>query len=121
MAERESSGMEVLQSLYEVILERKATRPDRSYVVRLLDAGLPAIAAKIREEADELVEAAGGDDAEHTANECADLLFHTWVLLGLSEVPPDRVFSILRSRFGVGGLDEKESRGQSSGTTGAED
>lgn len=111
MAQNQPSRAEVLQRLYEVILERKARRPGESYVVKLLDGGLPAIAAKIREEAEELIEAAGERDAEHIANECADLLFHTWVLLGHSEIAPDRVFAILESRFGVGGLSEKASRG----------
>jgi len=113
MVDNPSSQSDVLRDLYKVILERKSLRPDRSYVVDLLDGGLPAIAAKIREEADELIEAAGETDAEHTANECADLLFHTWVLLGLCDVSPDRVFAILESRFGIGGVEEKESRGHS--------
>jgi phosphoribosyl-ATP pyrophosphohydrolase len=120
MASPEPSRADVLRRLHEVILERKALRPDRSYVVKLLDGGIPAIAAKVREEAEELIEAASGADPEHTANECADLLFHTWVLLAHSEISPDRVFEILESRFGVGGLDEKASRGQGSLEDGAE-
>lgn len=110
MSKKESSSADVLQGLYRVILERKAIRPDGSYVVSLLDGGLPSIAAKIREEAEEVIEAAGETDDEHTANEIADLLFHTWVLLGHRGISPDRVFAILESRFGVGGLEEKASR-----------
>ncbi len=120
MVEDEPSRAEVLRGLYEVILERKALRPDRSYVVDLLDAGLPTIAAKIREEAEELIDAARTGDGEHTANECADLIFHIWVLLGLDEISPDRVFAILESRFGIGGLEEKASRSGGAAENGVE-
>ena len=104
------SGEDVLPRLAALIDERKRLRPSDSYVVSLLDAGLAAIAAKIREEADELIEAAGGDDLEHTAHEAADLLFHVCVLLGHSDVTLGQVLAELESRFGVGGFEEKSSR-----------
>ncbi len=105
------SGEDVLPRLAALIDERKRLRPSGSYVVSLLDAGLAEIAAKIREEADELIEAAGGDDFEHTAHEAADLLFHVCVLLAHSDVTLGRVLAELESRFGVGGFEEKSSRG----------
>jgi phosphoribosyl-ATP pyrophosphohydrolase len=104
------SGSDILARLFEVIEDRKRERPDGSYVVDLLDAGVPGIAAKIREEADELIEAAGNDDQTHTANEAADLIFHVWVLLGHAGLHPDRVFEVLEERFGMGGREEKASR-----------
>jgi phosphoribosyl-AMP cyclohydrolase / phosphoribosyl-ATP pyrophosphohydrolase len=94
----------------EVIAKRRRERPPKSYVVSLLDAGWPKIDAKIVEEAAELVEALPQADAAHTAHEAADLLFHVLVGLEAAGVPPDSVFSELRRRFGVSGLDEKESR-----------
>lgn len=106
------SGEDVLARLAALIEERKRQRPSGSYVVSLLDAGLAAIAAKIREEADELIEAAAGDDLEHTAHEAADLLFHVCVLLGHSGVSLGKVLAELESRFGVGGFEEKSSRGE---------
>ena len=101
---------DILERLFAVILERRSRRPSDSYVVRLLDGGLPAIAAKIREESAEMIEAAAGADAEHTAREVADLLFHTWVLMAASDVAPGRVFAILEERFGTSGLVEKARR-----------
>jgi phosphoribosyl-ATP pyrophosphohydrolase len=106
------SGEDVLPRLAALIDERKRQRPDGSYVVSLLDGGIPAIAAKIREEADELIEAAGSNDLDHTAHEAADLLFHVCVLLSHSDVPLGKVLAELEARFGVGGFEEKSSRGK---------
>jgi len=69
------------------------------------------VAAKLREECEELIEAAARGDARHSAHEAADLLFHVWVLLGALELPPERVYAELERRFGTGGLEEKAARG----------
>ena len=100
----------VLSRVAEVIAERRRTRPEKSYVVSLLDAGLPKINGKISEEARELVEALPENDAEHTAHEAADLIFHALVGLEAAGVPVDAVFAQLRKRFGISGIDEKASR-----------
>ena len=71
---------EVLDRLFQVIESRRLERPDGSYVVSLLDGGLEAISAKVREEAEETIEAAESDNAEHCAREAADLLFHLCVM-----------------------------------------
>ena len=89
---------QVLERLYRTILARAKERPEGSYVVRLLDGGLDAIAAKIREEADELCEAAPAGDRDHTVHEAADLLFHTWVLLGALGIEPELVLAELARR-----------------------
>jgi len=104
----------VLDRLFEVIAERARLRPEGSYVVKLLDGGLPAIAAKVREEADEVIEAAGAADSTHTAREAADVLFHLWVLLAHAGVEPGAVYAELEARFGVGGLQEKAARSAAS-------
>lgn len=101
---------DVLTRLVDLIEERKRLRPEDSYVVRLLDGGVEAIGAKVREEALELIEAAGADDPRHTAHEAADLLFHVCVLLSHADLPFDRVLDELESRFGVSGLAEKAAR-----------
>ncbi len=104
---------EILDRLFRVIETRRRERPEGSYVVQLLDGGLEAIAAKVREEAEETIEAAAGSDGDHTAREVADLLFHTWVLLAASGLEPRDVYGVLEERFGIGGLDEKAARGGS--------
>jgi phosphoribosyl-ATP pyrophosphohydrolase/phosphoribosyl-AMP cyclohydrolase len=100
----------VLSRVADVIAERRRARPEKSYVVSLLDAGLPKISGKITEEARELCEALPENDAAHTAHEAADLLFHALVGLEAAGVPLDAVFAQLRKRFGISGIDEKASR-----------
>lgn len=117
-------GTSIVNALMDVIAERKAHPPaERSYVVSLLQGGVPKIGGKIVEEAAEVVEAAaeaGDAGRDHLVHEVADLLFHTLVLLGLQDVPWSAVESELARRFGVSGITEKESRSrnENSETTG---
>jgi phosphoribosyl-ATP pyrophosphohydrolase len=109
-------GVSIFPALEAVIAERKANPPaKRSYVVKLLEGGVPAIGAKVVEEAAEVVEAAdepGDEGRAHLVREAADLLFHTLVLLGHRGVPLAEVEAELGRRFGIGGIEEKESRGR---------
>ncbi len=100
----------ILDRLYEIITARRDERPEGSYVVQLLDAGWAAIAAKVREESEELVTAARDESDEAFAHEVADLLFHVWVMMANRELPPAAVYGELARRFGIGGLEEKASR-----------
>jgi phosphoribosyl-ATP pyrophosphohydrolase/phosphoribosyl-AMP cyclohydrolase len=100
----------IVTRVAEVIAQRRKERPDKSYVVSLLDRGFEKINEKIAEEAGELIEALPQGDAAHTAHEAADLLFHMLVGLEAAGVPVERVFGELGRRFGVSGLDEKASR-----------
>lgn len=109
----------VVSRVADVIAQRRRERPEKSYVVSLLDAGWPKILGKIMEESGELVDALPEGDAEHTAHEAADLIFHTLVGLESAGVPLEDVFSQLRRRFGVSGLVEKASRPQKDGAVAA--
>jgi phosphoribosyl-ATP pyrophosphohydrolase/phosphoribosyl-AMP cyclohydrolase len=100
----------VLSRVADVIARRRRERPEKSYVVSLLDKGLPKINGKITEESGELTQALLEDDAAHIAHEAADLIFHALVGLEATGVPVDAVFGELRRRFGVSGIDEKASR-----------
>lgn len=100
----------ILDRLFEVVTARRDERPTGSYVVSLLEGGWPAMAAKVREEAEELVLAAAEESEEALAHEAADLLFHVWVMLAARGVEPGAVYEELRGRFGLGGLEEKAAR-----------
>jgi phosphoribosyl-ATP pyrophosphohydrolase len=100
----------ILDRLYEIVIARRDERPAESYVVSLLDGGWDAIAAKVREEAEEVVLAARDESDAAVAHEVADLIFHVWVLMASRGVEPASIYRELRDRFGVGGLAEKASR-----------
>ena len=104
-------SQDIFDQLCAVIADRKNNpSAEKSYVVHLLNGGVEKIGSKIREEAEELIEAAGEDDDDHTVYEAADLLFHTFVMLGHLDLPLDRVRAELARRFGISGITEKESR-----------
>jgi phosphoribosyl-ATP pyrophosphohydrolase len=108
------SDTSILPALIAVIADRKAHPPaERSYVVSLLQGGVPKISAKIVEEAGEVVAAAaepGTEGRAHLVHEVADLVFHTLVLLGHQDVAWADVEAELSRRFGISGIAEKESR-----------
>jgi phosphoribosyl-ATP pyrophosphohydrolase len=87
----------VVQELMAVIQSRKANPPPRSYTSSLFAGGVEKIGAKVLEEAREVVEA-------------ADVVYHLLVLLAQRETTWSEVEAVLAARFGISGLDEKESR-----------
>ncbi|GIW88930.1 MAG: hypothetical protein KatS3mg108_3254 [Isosphaeraceae bacterium] len=106
----------ILARLEAIIAARRALPPgSSSYVRRLLDGGVPAIAAKISEEANETVAAAVEPDPagrHHLIHEAADLTFHLLVLLASRDIAWADVEAELIRRFGTSGLVEKASRSQ---------
>jgi phosphoribosyl-ATP pyrophosphohydrolase len=101
---------ETLEALEAVIAARKDAPADRSYTSRLLTGGVPAIGAKVTEEAAELVAAAAAEPDARVVSEAADLVYHTLVLLvsrGLGLAP---VEDELARRFAMSGLEEKAGR-----------
>jgi phosphoribosyl-ATP pyrophosphohydrolase len=108
-----SQDAPILSRLMAVIQDRKAELPEHSYTTSLFRGGVDRIAAKLREETEELVEAAGVDGADgrqHLVREAADLLYHVLVMLGHRGVGLEEVEAELARRFGVSGLAEKAAR-----------
>lgn len=108
---------DILQRLSEVIESRKPANggnPDTSYVARLFSKGDDAILKKIGEEATETVMAAKdartGGDASKVLYECADLWFHSLVMLAQFDLKPEDVLKELARREGLSGIAEKASR-----------
>jgi phosphoribosyl-ATP pyrophosphohydrolase len=100
----------ILDAVYRVILERKSTQAGNSYTASLMKKGLDSVLKKVGEEATELVIAGKGGVAEEVVYEAADLFFHTLLLLGYQDIPLENVYAELRRRFGVSGIEEKNSR-----------
>ena len=99
--------------LMATLEERKRQPSARSYTNTLLSDGLEKIAAKLREETAEVIEAAGEPGAAgrgHVVHEAADVLYHLFVLLTFCDVSLADVAAELARRSGRSGLDEKASR-----------
>ncbi|MFQ5895589.1 MAG: bifunctional phosphoribosyl-AMP cyclohydrolase/phosphoribosyl-ATP diphosphatase HisIE [Nitrospinota bacterium] len=94
----------ILERIYSVIEERKRTLPQGSYVATLFREGEERILGKLVEEASEVILAAKERDPSQLAYEVADLWFHSLLALSLLRVPPGKVFSELRRRYGRSGL-----------------
>jgi phosphoribosyl-ATP pyrophosphohydrolase len=101
---------DIIQSLYKVILDRKANPAENSYTASLMAKGIDKILKKVGEEASELIIAGKGGERQEIVHESADLIFHLLVLLGFHDIEPEEVYTELRRRFGVSGIAEKASR-----------
>jgi len=99
----------VVDTLYHTILERKSGGTEKSWTRKLLEDP-ELLRSKIREEADELAVAIEKESDEQVIYEAADLFYHALVGLGSREISPDRVKQELARRFGMSGIEEKESR-----------
>lgn len=104
------AGAGLLKELFTIIKERKNASPGKSYVASLYAKGLPGILDKIEEESGELIEAAKEKDTGELLHEFSDLLFHMMVLLAHNGLELEDVLNELGGRFGVSGIEEKESR-----------
>jgi phosphoribosyl-ATP pyrophosphohydrolase len=106
---------DTLTQLCQVLEQRKENaEPDSSYVASLHFKGLNKILEKIGEEACETIIAAkdaqiSGDNKE-VIYECADLWFHSLVMLSHLGEDSSAVLKELERRFDLSGLDEKASR-----------
>ncbi len=107
----------VLERLFEVIYSRKLMKgidPEKSYVVNLLNNDDDKILRKITEEATEIILAVKDykeeSDKKKIISECADLWFHTLVLLAKFDLKLEDIFEELSRREGTSGLLEKSRR-----------
>jgi phosphoribosyl-ATP pyrophosphohydrolase len=108
---------DTLERLATIIESRKLANggnPEQSYVARLFSKGDDAILKKIGEEATETVMAAKdariSGDKSKVLYECADLWFHSLVMLAQFDLTPQDVLNELMRREGISGIEEKASR-----------
>lgn len=99
----------VVDALYHTILERKNSDSSKSWTKKLLD-DKELLKSKIIEEANELCDAIENESDGNVIYEAADLLYHSLVGLASREISPDRVKQELGRRFGISGIEEKNSR-----------
>lgn len=108
---------DILLRLAQIIETRKPGAggdAEASYVARLFAKGDDAILKKIGEEATEAVLAAKdvrhGAAANQLVYECADLWFHSLIMLAQFDLSPQQVLDELARREGVSGIEEKANR-----------
>jgi phosphoribosyl-ATP pyrophosphohydrolase len=103
---------EILNKVYDVIMDRRDKPAESSYVSSLYSSGVDNILKKISEEAGELVISSKNNNKDEIVYEAADLWFHTLVLLGYHGLTPQDVYKELEKRFGVSGLEKKKREGK---------
>jgi phosphoribosyl-AMP cyclohydrolase / phosphoribosyl-ATP pyrophosphohydrolase len=97
--ENMKSDADILSQLESVILQRKASMPEKSYTASLLKSGLVTITQKVGEEAVEAIIAALAQTPDRLREESADLLYHLLVLLAAKNITLDDVLTELKKRM----------------------
>ena len=104
------SSYGVLDNLYHTIQERKNDDPSKSYTAKLLQGEENSMLKKIVEEAGEFTFAIKDNDKEEIVYEAADIVYHMMVALASKNIDPDQVKQEIARRFGLSGIEEKNSR-----------
>ena len=105
-----TSAYGVIDTLYHTILEKKNDDPKKSYTAKLLQGEENSMLKKIVEESGEFTFAIKDNDTEEIIYEAADITYHVLVALASKNISPDRVKQELSRRFGMSGIEEKNSR-----------
>ncbi len=102
----------ILNTVYDVIIDRKDKPSESSYVSSLYSSGIDKILKKISEESGELIISSKNNNKDEIVYEAADLWFHSLVLLGYHGLSPQDVYKELEKRFGVSGFEKKKREGK---------
>ncbi|MBQ3796183.1 MAG: bifunctional phosphoribosyl-AMP cyclohydrolase/phosphoribosyl-ATP diphosphatase HisIE [Butyrivibrio sp.] len=94
----EKNPQKVLDSVFEVIKDRKQNPKDGSYTNYLFDKGLDKILKKVGEEATEMVIAAKNPNSNEIVYEMSDFLYHMMVLMAEKNVSWEDVTDELSRR-----------------------
>lgn len=105
-----TSAYGVIDTLYHTIQEKKGEDPTKSYTAKLLQGKQNSMLKKIVEEAGEFTFAIKDDNTQEIIYEAADITYHVLVALASKNISPDRVKQELSRRFGISGIEEKNSR-----------
>lgn len=98
VGEADYIGTEMIGRLSRIIKDRKENPQEGSYTCYLFEKGVDKIAKKAGEEAVEMIIASKNEDKEELVGECADLIYHTLVLLEEKGVSLSDVCTELKKR-----------------------
>ncbi|MCX8029704.1 MAG: bifunctional phosphoribosyl-AMP cyclohydrolase/phosphoribosyl-ATP diphosphatase HisIE [Brevinematales bacterium] len=96
--EEVKASPEIINEIYEVIINRKRTMPENSYVAKKMKEGIDRILKKVAEEAGEFIIASKNANEKEIIYEIADLIFHSLLVLGYYEIPIHKIYEELKSR-----------------------
>lgn len=88
----------VVNSLYNLLLNRKSNPVEGSYTNYLFEKGLDKILKKVGEESAEVIIGAKNEDKSEVIYEMSDLVYHSLVLLAYFEIKPSEIEEELRKR-----------------------
>ncbi len=94
----ELNPLQVFESVYNTIMDRKINPKEGSYTNYLFDKGIDKILKKVGEEATELVIAAKNPNPEEIKYELSDFLYHAMVLMVEKGVTWDDIVQELADR-----------------------
>lgn len=95
---KEEANSSILNEVYNVIIERKKTLPQDSYVAKKMKEGIDRILKKVGEEAGEFIIAAKNQNEKEIIYELGDLVFHSLLVLGYFDIPIQKLYDELKSR-----------------------
>ena len=96
--EQALSQQNFLSHLEQVIASKRNESPETSYTASLFAKGTTKMAQKVGEEGVEVALAAVAETKEDLLGECADLFYHTLVLLQDKDVALSEVMAVLQKR-----------------------
>jgi phosphoribosyl-ATP pyrophosphohydrolase/phosphoribosyl-AMP cyclohydrolase len=96
--EQKLTQQNFLSQLEQVIEYKRQENIDDSYTAYLLSKGTTKIAQKVGEEGVEVALAAVAETKDDLLGECADLFYHTLVLLADKGIKLEEVMSVLQER-----------------------
>ena len=89
---------QTLETLYQVVQDRKANPQEGSYTCYLFEKGLDKILKKVGEECAETIIASKNGVQEDTVGEISDLLYHLTVMMVDQGIPLEAVLGELDRR-----------------------
>lgn len=95
---KNQTGLGFLLELYDLIAARKKELPKNSYTASLFKNGLVKILAKIKEESNEVLQAAKNETKKQLIEEISDLLYHLFVLLVQKNISLNDIIEELKQR-----------------------
>lgn len=96
--EQKLTQQNFLSQLEQVIENRKNDAPEDSYTAHLFSRGTTKIAQKVGEEGVEVALAAVAETKDDLLGECADLFYHTLVLLQDQKIELSEIMNVLQKR-----------------------